>query len=170
VAGDVAAAADLTVSPQRALRAVATRWRHHDGTVLLWRPFVWAIMGMTGWEALGLLAGGDAVFTAPGYDVLRALSPFGMRGYGPLLAALCIATIWGFDRYTRGLGGRWLQVSLGLCAGWYALWAVGTTAAWFVHWQILAWPGPARLALTSAVCMACARAIPRAGVRTAGRG
>jgi hypothetical protein len=152
-----------------AVRQFSRRWRSSDGVVVVWRPLVWGIMAMTGWEALGLLAGGDAAFISPSYDVLRVLSPWGMRGYGPILAALCIATIWGFDRYTRGLGGRRLQLALSLCAGWYALWTVGTTAAWAVHWQILAWPGPARLALTSALCIVCARAIPRAEVRPAKR-
>lgn len=121
---------------------------------------VWALMLQTGWDAVGLLAGGDVVFTAPGYDVLRALSPFGMRGYGPVLMTLFLATVWAFDRYTRGLGGRRLRICLALLASWYIFWAVGTMGAWLVHWQVLAWPGPARLGCLSAMFLLAARATP----------
>lgn len=126
---------------------------------------MWPLLLQTGWDALGLLAGGDSAYTARSYDVLRQI-PGGMRTYGPLLGALFLVMVWTFDRYTRGEDGHPLRICLSFLAGWYVLWALGITAAWVVHREILAWPSPARLAVLAALFVIAARAIP-AGRRTA---
>lgn len=126
---------------------------------LPWRPVVWLLLFQAGWEAVGLMVAGDRAYGGPVYDVLRQV-PGGMRTYGPVLAALFVAAVWAFDRWTRGHPGTPLRVCLAVLAGWYVFWAVGTTAAWVLHRQVIAWPGPVRLGVVAALFIMAARNTP----------
>jgi hypothetical protein len=141
--------------------------RRRPVTALSWRPVVWSLLFQSGWDALGLVAGGDQVYRGAAYDVLR-LVPFGMSFYGPILAAVFVVTVVYFDRFTRGYPPGGLRVCLAVLAGWYAFWAAGTTAAWVVHQQIIAWPGPVRLAAVSFLFTICARTTPQAAQASGG--
>lgn len=130
-----------------------------------WRLITLAVIVLAaGWDALGLLLGGDDVYSAPSYDVLRA-APWGMRTYGPILALLFILTVYAYGRYTAGRGYTLLRLCLSLLAGWYVLWTVGIVGAWSIHSQILAWGAVGKLALTAAVCLILARTTPATSAR-----
>lgn len=140
--------------------AAVTARRRRPVLTVPWRPVVWALLLQASWEAFGLLVGGDKAYAGPSYDVLRHV-PGGMRAYGPILAALVIVAVASFDRCLRGHDSEPLRIVLALLSGWYALWAVGTTSAWVVHRQIIAWPGPARLAVIAFLFVLAARTTPR---------
>lgn len=145
---------------------MAPQQRRRAATIS-WQAVVWVLLLQTGWDAAGLLVGGDAVYAAPGYDVLRRMTPWGMRGYGPVLALLFVLAVYAYGRFGSGHGyGRMLHLCLGLLAGWYVLWMVGTTASWVVHEQVLAWPGPARLGALAVFFVLAARAVPHRAAPT----
>lgn len=116
-----------------------------------------------GWDTAGLLVGGDGVYQSHSYDVLRTINPWGMRGYGPPLAALGAVTAYAYGTHAGMYGYRLLRVCLSLLAGWYVLWAVGIAGAWIIAGSILAWGNLGKLLLTAAVCVICARTVPRGG-------
>lgn len=128
-----------------------------------WRLVVLSTLTLAaGWDALGLLLGGDDAYASPSYDVLRT-APWGMRTYGPALAALLFTTTYAYGRHTAGdgvRGYRLLRYCLSALAGWYVLWAVGIVGAWVIHGQILAWGAVGKLALVSALCIILARTTP----------
>lgn len=118
------------------------------------------------WDAAGLLVG-DMVYGSPSYDVLRSLTPWGMRGYGPALALLAGLTLFALGRHSAGGGLRGyklLRTCLSLLAAWYALWATGLVGAWWVHWEILSW-GVGKVGLVSVIFMILARRTPSDFVR-----
>ncbi|MER5608326.1 hypothetical protein AB0F93_00020 [Micromonospora tulbaghiae] len=132
-------------------------------TEAAWRLIVLATLGLApGWDALGLLVGGNAAYTSHAYDVLRALTPWGMRGYGPLLGLLCVTTVYAYGRWSAGSGTRGyrlLRYCLSLLAGWYVLWTVGLVGAWYVHWQIYSW-GVSKVLLVAVLFLILARTTP----------
>lgn len=128
-----------------------------------WRLLVLTMLTLVaGWDAIGLLIG-DAVYASPSFDVLRALTPWGMRAYGPGLLVLLGLTVYALGRHSGGNGLRGyvlLRVCLAVLAAWYCLWAVGIVGAWWVHWSILAWGAPGKLAAISVVLLILARTTP----------
>lgn len=129
-----------------------------------WRLLVLLVLALAaGWDAIGLLVGGDAAYTGSSYDVLRRLTPWGMRAYGPALLVLLAVTVFAFDRYSTSAGRRGyalLRWCLALLAAWYTMWALGITGAWWIHREVLSWGAVGKLALTSAVCLVLARTTP----------
>lgn len=129
-----------------------------------WRLFVMALLSLVvAWDAMGLLVGGDRAYVSPSYDVLRSLTPWGMRAYGPALLALLGVTVYAYGRYSSGTGARGytlLRLCLSALAGWYSLWAAGIAGAWWVHREVLAWGGVGKLAFVAAVCVILARSTP----------
>lgn len=129
-----------------------------------WRLLVLLVLTLAaGWDAIGLLVGGDAAYTSSSYDVLRDLTPWGMRAYGPALLVLLAVTAFAFDRYSAGNGHRGyvlLRWCLSLLAAWYAMWAFGITGAWWIHREVPSWETVGKLALTSTVCLVLARTTP----------
>lgn len=136
-----------------------------------WRLIVLALLTLApGWDAVGLLVGGDRAYRSPSYDVLRSLTPWGMRVYGPVLLALVIVTVYAYGRYSSGSGVRGyalLRLCLSALAGWYALWAAGIGLSWWVNREQLDWGGVGKLAFVAAVCVILARTTPTDGVRAA---
>lgn len=136
-----------------------------------WRLLVLTMLTLVaGWDAVGLLIG-DAVYASPSYDVLRALTPWGMRAYGPALMALLGLTVYALGRYSAGTGLRGymlLRVCLSALAAWYWLWAAGIIGAWWVHGSILAWGAPGKLAAISVVLLILARTTPTEHVNRGG--
>lgn len=125
-----------------------------------WRLAALAVITLAAaWDALGLLLGGDAVYAAPSYDVLRS-APWGMRTYGPILGLLFVTTVYAYGRFDNGRGYALLRLCLSLLAGWYVLWTVGIVGAWCIHGQILAWGAVGKLALTATICLILARTTP----------
>ncbi|MBM0203499.1 hypothetical protein JNW90_10520 [Micromonospora sp. STR1s_5] len=126
-----------------------------------WRFTVLSVLTLAAaWDAAGLLLGGDAAYTSPSYDVLRSLTPWGMRAYGPLLAVLLAVLVYAYGRFSAGRGYLLLRLCLSGLAGWYVLWAVGMAGAWWVHWQIGDWTAAGKLFLTAVVCLVLARTTP----------
>ncbi|MEV7684276.1 hypothetical protein AB0O64_37970 [Streptomyces sp. NPDC088341] len=129
-----------------------------------WRLTVLSVLTLAvAWDAVGLLAGGDAAYVSPSYDVLRRLVPGGMRSYGYALACLLVVTVYAYGRHGPGCGVRGyrlLRVSLALVSAWYVLWAVGIAGAWVIHGQILAWGALGKLALVAVLCVVLARTTP----------
>jgi hypothetical protein len=130
-----------------------------------WRLATLAVITLAiGWDALGLLAGGDRAYASSSYDVLRA-APGGMRAYGPVLAVLLVVTVYAYGRHTAGRGYTLLRLCLSVTAGWYVLWTVGIVGAWWIHGSILAWGAVGKLGLTSVLCLILARTTPVVGRR-----
>jgi hypothetical protein len=130
-----------------------------------WRVSVLAVLALAGaWDAAGLLVGGDAVYTSHSYDLLRRLTPWGMRVYGPALAVLVVAAVYAFGRHagrhTTARSYVLLRGSLAALAGWYTLWAVGICGGWWLNGQIVAWGSVGKLLLTSTLCIILARTTP----------
>ncbi|MEU7590618.1 hypothetical protein AB0A95_30550 [Micromonospora sp. NPDC049230] len=128
-----------------------------------WRALVLTMLTLVaGWDAIGLLIG-DSAYASPSYDVLRVATPWGMRAYGPALLVLLGLTAYALGRYQAGEGlhgYRLLRVCLSLLAAWYTGWAAGIVGAWWVHWQILAWGAPGKLAAIAVVLLILARTTP----------
>lgn len=135
-----------------------------------WRLIVLALLTLVlGWDAVGLLVGGDLAYMSPSYDVLRHLTPWGMRAYGPALGGLLIVSVYAYGRYSSGSGVRGytlLRLCLSLMAGWYAMWAVGIVGSWWAHQEVLAWSGVGKNAFVAAVCVILARTTPTERVGT----
>jgi hypothetical protein len=128
----------------------------------VWRLCVAAILLFAvAFDAAGLLVGGDAVYQSQSYDVLRMLTPWGMRGYWPALAALGLVTLYAYGNHRTRRSWQLLRVCLSLLAGWYVLWAVGIAGAWALNGAILAWGNVGKLLLTATLCGICARTAPR---------
>lgn len=136
-----------------------------------WRLLVLTMLPLVaGWDAVGLLIG-DAAYTSPAFDVLRALTPWGMRAYGPALLGLLGLTVYALGRYQAGdglHGYRLLRVCLSLLAAWYMGWAAGIVGAWWVHWQILDWGAPGKLAAIAVILLVLARTTPTERVTRGG--
>lgn len=141
-----------------------------------WAQVTWRLLVLTiltffaGWDAVGLLIG-DVVYASPSFDVLRHLTPWGMRVYGPALLALTALTLYALGRYNGGdglHGYKLLRICLSLLAAWYVLWAVGQLGAWWLHWQILAWGGPGKLFGIAVVLLILARKTPTERVTRGG--
>lgn len=134
-----------------------------------WRAFVLALLSLVvAWDMVGLLVGGDRAYLSPSYDVLRSLTPWGMRAYGPALLALLAVTVYAYGRYSSGSGLRgYALLRLCLCAlgGWYALWGSGLVAAWLVHRELLAWSEIGKGSFVAAVCVILARTTPTVRMR-----
>lgn len=128
-----------------------------------WRLAVLALLSLVvGWDALGLLIGGDDAYRSPSFDVLR-LAPGGMRFYGPMLGVLFVTTVFAYGRHSAGSGVRGyrlLRLCLSLTAGWYVFWAAGIVGSWWIHWQILAFGAVGKLAFIAAVSLILARGTP----------
>lgn len=127
-----------------------------------WRLLVLFTLALApGWDALGLLVG-DTVYGSPSYDVLRHMTPWGMRAYGPALVVLTVTTVYAYGRYSAGDGLRGyklLRVCLSLLAAWYVLWTIGLVGSWVVHHQILSW-GVGKVALPAVTLFILARRTP----------
>lgn len=140
-------------------------------TQVSWRLLVLTMLTLVaGWDAIGLLIG-DSAYTSPSFDVLRVLTPWGMRAYGPALLGLLGLTVYALGRHSAGdglHGYRLLRACLSLLSAWYVLWAVGQLGAWWVHWQILAWGGPGKLAAIAVILVILARSTPTERVTRGG--
>lgn len=132
-----------------------------------WRLFLLATVALApAWDALGLLVG-DSVYVSPSYDVLRHLTPWGMRAYGPTLTLLVALTVYAYGRHSGddGVRGyRLLRSCLSMLAAWYALWTVGIVGAFWTHGQILTWD-VGKLLLVAVFFVILARTTPTERVR-----
>lgn len=156
------ASPDYAAVPSHRLQR--TTWRARQ----FWHFLVWLLIWTSGWDALGLLTGGDVFFAGPSYDVLRALaSKFGgMRAYGVPLGVVCLvltmATVWSYGRLSGGRDpSRVFPVCLSLLATWYAVWTVGIAVAnvneLITNHSLLSWSSISKLVFVTAIAirMAC---------------
>lgn len=133
----------------------------------MWRAkhfhfLVWGMVWVSGWDALGLLTGGDMFFVGPSYDVLRAIAERvgGMRAYGVPLGMVCLAltmvTIWSYGRHSGGRKpSRLFPLCLSALATWYAVWTVGIVTAnvneLIQHHALLSWGSISKLGFITAI-------------------
>jgi hypothetical protein len=127
-----------------------------------WRALTLAVIVLaSGWDAVGLLTLGDEGYNSEAYDVLRHLTPWGMRGYGPILSIIASVTVYAFGRHRGGAGGSYilLRWSLAATGAWYTMWGAGIIGSWWLHGHIGSW-GVGKLFLISVLCIVLARSTP----------
>lgn len=130
----------------------------------VWHFLVWGMIWISGWDALGLLTGGDTFFTGPSYEVLRAIAGRvgGMRAYGVPLGVvslvLTMVTVWSYGRHSGGRSpSRLFPVALAALATWYAVWTVGIVMAnvneLVKHHALLGWDSVSKIGFITAVAI-----------------
>lgn len=139
-----------------------TGTQRHIVSRAAWRAVVLILLtACAAWDAAGLLIGGDLAYQSASYDVLRRISPFGMRGYGVLLGALLVTAAFAYGRLTnRGDGYRLMRISLAALAVWYTFWAAGIAGSWISYGTIYAWGSVGKLVAVALILIVSARATP----------
>lgn len=137
----------------------------------VWHTLVWGLIGMSGWDAVGLLAGSDRWFAGTSYEVLRLLMRQigGMRTLGVPLGLISLSlvfmTVWSYGRHSAG---RRPTLAFPLClsalAGWYAAWSMAIVAAnvsaYIQRQEFLGWSSISKLAFVTLVAVVVASLPP----------
>lgn len=130
--------------------------------VISWRAVVWLLAAVTGWDAAGLLVGGDHAYASHSYDALRSMVP-SMRVYGLLFAVLCLGTVYALGRQAASRHERLMRACLCGIFGVYVLWAAGIVSSWTLLGAPMAWGAISKLLAIAALSAIAARATPAHG-------